>query len=122
MSILSAPFFHDEAKAFEYLEQIIWPEGLVCSHCGGTECVKKLEGKATRPGLYKCYDCRKQLTVKVGTVFESSHVPLHKWLQAAYLLASSKKCISSHQLHRTLEVTYKTAWFMTHRLHARVED
>lgn len=116
MSILSKAYFHDEQAAFDYLEVVIWPEGPVCPHCGCMERVYVLKGKSTRIGLKKCGECRKQFTVKVGTVFESSHVPLHKWLQASYLLASSKKGISAHQLHRTLEVTYKTAWFMFHRL------
>ena len=116
MSILSQPCFHDEAAAFAKLESIVWPEGPVCPHCGCMGRVSEIKGKTARRGLKFCGDCRKQFTVKVGTVFEASHVPLHKWLQAAYLLCSSKKGISSHQLHRTLEVTYKTAWFMTHRL------
>lgn len=116
MSVLSAPYFHDEEAAYAKLESIVWPNGPVCPHCGGVERIGKLAGRATRIGVHKCYQCRKQFTVKVGTVFESSHVPLYKWFQACYLLCSSKKGISSHQLHRVLEVTYKTAWFMTHRL------
>lgn len=116
MSILTKAYFHDEAAAIAYLESIVWRDGIVCPKCGVLDNSGKLQGKTARPGLRKCYACRKQFTVKVGTVFESSHVPLYKWLQAAYLLASSKKGISSHQLHRVLEVTYKTAWFMTHRL------
>jgi len=116
VSVLSAPYFHDEKAAFAKLESIVWANGPVCPHCGGVERIGKLEGSATRIGVHKCYQCRKQFTVKVGTVFESSHVPLYKWFQACYLLCSSKKGISSHQLHRVLEVTYKTAWFMTHRL------
>ena len=116
MSVLSSAYFHNEAAAFAKLERIVWPNGPVCPHCGGMEKVYEIRGKSTRIGLKKCGHCRKQFTVKVGTVFESSHVPLFKWFQAAYLLASSKKGISAHQLHRTLEVTYKTAWFMCHRL------
>jgi transposase-like protein len=116
MSILSKAYFHDEAAAIAHLEAIIWKNGVACPHCGGMERAYKLQGKSTRPGLWKCGHCRKQFTVKVGTVFESSHIPLHKWLQAVYLMASSKKGISAHQLHRTLEVTYKTAWFMAHRI------
>ncbi|MBY0408497.1 MAG: IS1595 family transposase [Rickettsiales bacterium] len=116
MSILSAPYFHNEEAAIKHLEGIVWADGVVCPKCGVVDNSSALKGKSTRPGLRKCYSCRKQFTVKVGTVFESSHIPLHKWLQAAFLMASSKKGISSHQLHRTLEVTYKTAWFMTHRL------
>ncbi len=114
MSILSKPYFHDEPAAFEYLEGIVWPDGPVCPHCGGME--RAYDLSKTRIGLKKCGHCRKQFTVRVGTVFESSHVPLHKWLQAAFLMVSSKKGISAHQLHRILEITYKTAWFMAHRL------
>lgn len=113
MSILSKPYFHDEKAAFEYLESIVWAEGAFCPHCGGMGRVSAIK---TRMGLKKCGHCRKQFTVRVGTVFESSHIPLHKWLQAAYLLSASKKGMSAHQLHRVLEITYKSAWFMCHRL------
>lgn len=116
MSLLSKPYFHDEAAAFAKLESIVWPNGPTCPHCGAVDRITPIGGKTARMGLKRCGHCRKQFTVKVGTVFESSHVPLHKWLQAAYLMASSKKGISAHQLHRTLEVTYKTAWFMEHRI------
>lgn len=119
---MSAPFFHDEPAAYAHLERIVWPNGPVCAHCKSGEKVYSLDGRTTRLGLKKCGACRKQFTVKVGTVFESSHVPLHKWLQAAYLLSGSKKGISSHQLHRILEVTYKTAWFMSHRLREAMKD
>jgi transposase-like protein len=115
-SILSAKVLQNEAAAIAWVEARVWPEGPVCPHCGGVERISKMGGKATRIGLYKCYQCRKQFTVKVGTVFESSHVPMHLWLQAMYLLCSSKKGISSNQLHRTLGVTLKTAWFMSHRI------
>jgi len=116
MSVLTKAYFHDEAAAFAKLEEIVWPEGPVCPHCGGSERIYEIKGKSARMGLKKCGHCRKQFTVRVGTVFESSHIPLHKWFQAAYLMASSKKGISAHQLHRTLEITYKSAWFMAHRL------
>jgi transposase-like protein len=116
MSILSAAYFHNEEAAVKHLENIVWANGIVCPKCGVVDNSGELKGKTARVGLRKCYACRKQFTVKVGTVFESSHIPLHKWLQAAYLMSSSKKGISAHQLHRTLEVTYKTAWFMAHRL------
>src|SRR5215212_354197 len=118
MSVLSEPHFHDEEAAYERLEGIVWPNGPVCPHCGNADSARfsRIKGKTARPGLRTCLECRKQFTVKVGTVFESSHVPLHKWFQAAHLLASSKKGISAHQIHRTLESTYKTAWFMMHRL------
>jgi transposase-like protein len=115
-SALSAPHFHDEDAAFAYVEARVWPEGPTCPHCGGTERISKMQGASTRKGLYKCYQCRKPFTVRVGTIFESSHVPMHIWLQAMYLIAGSKKGISSNQLHRTLGVTLKTAWFMSHRI------
>ncbi len=122
MTALNAPHFSDETEARKYLEAIRWPNGPVCPHCGvegGHYALKaKTEGSKTaaRPGLYKCADCRKQFSVTVGTVFERSKVPLTKWLLAAYLLTSSKKGMSAHQLHRTLGVTYKTAWFLAHRI------
>ncbi len=116
MSVLSKEIFHNEEAAIKHLESIIWANGQFCPHCGTVERAGKLQGEKTPIGTWKCYACRKKFTVKVGTVFESSHIPVHKWLQAAHLLSSSKKGFSSHQLHRTLEVTYKTAWFMTHRL------
>lgn len=116
MSNLSAPHFHDEDAAIAYIEARIWPNGPVCPHCGGVERIGKMGGKSTRSGLWKCYQCRKPFTVKIGTIFESSHVALHKWLQAMYLIAGSKKGISSNQLHRILGVTLKTAWFMSHRI------
>jgi transposase-like protein len=127
MSALSAAHFHDETAAFVELERLIWLHGPVCSHCGAKDRIYKLQGVRTkpskknpegveRPGLKKCGHCRKQFTVRVGTVFESSHIPLHKWFQAAHLICSSKKGISSHQLHRTLEINYEAAWFMSHRI------
>jgi transposase-like protein len=116
MHAFNAPHFTDDNKAREYLERLRWPNGPVCPHCGSTEGAYALEGKAHRPGLQKCAACREQFSVTVGTVFESSKIGLAKWMLATYLLTSSKKGISSHQLHRTLGVTYKTAWFMTHRI------
>ena len=116
MSTLNEVHFHNEAAAYRFVEKRVWPEGPVCPHCGGVDRNKALKGKSTRLGVYKCYDCMKPFTVKVGTVFEASHVKLHLWLQAMFLMASSKKGISSNQLHRTLGVTLKTAWFMSHRL------
>lgn len=115
-SVLSAPHFHDESAAYEYLEARVWPNGPVCPHCGGTDRISKMQGDSTRRGVYKCYQCRKQFRVTVGTVFEASHVKLHLWLQAVALLTASKKGISSNQLHRTLGVSLKTAWFMSHRI------
>jgi transposase-like protein len=115
-SILSAPFFHNEEAAYEFVEARIWPRGPVCPHCGGVERNRKMGGQSTRIGVYKCYDCRKPFTVKIGTIFESSHIPLRLWLQAIFLIAASKKGISSNQLHRTLGITLKSAWFMSHRI------
>jgi len=123
MCDLTAPHFKDEEKAREYLEALRWPNGPVCPHCGN-EGGWKLEGKSTRPGLYKCvaYPCREQFTVTVGTVFERSKIPLTKWLMAVHLMCASKKGISSHQLHRMLGVTYKTAWFMSHRIREAMRE
>lgn len=119
MSILSKPHFHDEAAAFAFLESALWPEGPVCPHCGGKDRIGKITPnpeKRVRVGLYKCGSCKKQFTVKVGTVFEHARVPLHKMLQAVHLLCSGKKGVSAHQLHRILEVQYNTAWFLAHRI------
>lgn len=115
-SILNSAHFHNEEAAYEFVEKRIWPNGPVCVHCGCYERVGKMGGKSTRIGTYKCYDCRKPFTVKVGTIFEGSHIPLRLWLQAIFLIASSKKGISSNQLHRTLGITLKSAWFMSHRV------
>ncbi len=122
MSILSKPQFHNEEAAYRFIEARVWPKGPVCPHCGCFERIGKMGGKSTRIGAYKCYDCRKPFTVKVGTIFESSHVPLRLWLQAIFLIASSKKGISSNQLHRTLGITLKSAWFMAHRVREAMRD
>jgi transposase-like protein len=133
MSILSRPYFHDEAAAFQFLESLLWADGPVCPKCGTVGEAGKLEGvksKAsaknpegvTRHGLWKCYACRQQFTVRVGTVFESAHISLHKMLQAVYLLSSSKKGISAHQIHRALEITYKSAWFLCHRIREAMRE
>jgi transposase-like protein len=123
MSLLDRKYFKDEKSAFAHLEAILWADGVVCPHCGTVDQAGRLNGvkdKAgrVRPGLWKCYSkgCRKQFTVKVGTVFQCAHIPLHKMLQAVHLICSSKKGISAHQLHRTLEVDYKSAWFLAHRI------
>jgi transposase-like protein len=121
-SYLSAPHFHDESAAYAFVEARVWPKGPVCPHCGGTDRISAMGGKSTRIGAYKCYVCRKPFTVKVGTIFEASHVEMHLWLQAIYLIAGSKKGISSNQLHRTLGVTIKTAWFMSHRIRHAMHD
>lgn len=116
MSLMSQEHLQNEEAAYAWVEAQIWPNGPVCPHCQETKRVGKMKGAATRFGLYKCYACRKQFRVTVGTIFEKSHVPLYIWLQAFYLIAGSKKGISSNQLHRTLGVTLKTAWFMSHRI------
>src|SRR5439155_11767854 len=115
-SIISAAHFHNEEAAYKFVEARVWPRGPICPHCGGVERNSLMGGKTTRIGTYKCYHCRKPFTVKVGTIFESSHIPLRLWLQAIFLIASSKKGVSSNQLHRTLGVTLKSAWFMSHRI------
>lgn len=115
-SILSAAYFHNEEAAYAFVESKVWPRGPICPHCGGVERNRKMGGKSTRIGTYKCYDCRKPFTVKVGTIFESSHLPMNVWLQAIFLIAGSKKGVSSNQLHRTLGITLKSAWFLSHRI------
>jgi transposase-like protein len=122
MSGLIEPHLLDEQAAYDWIEARLWPNGPRCPHCGSTERFYALKGKTTRIGLRKCGACRKPFTVKIGTIFESSHVPLHLWLQAIYLLCGSKKGISSHQLHRILGVTLKTAWFMGHRIREAMRD
>jgi len=121
-SALSAPHFHNEEAAFAFVEARVWPEGPTCPHCGGVERISKMRGKSTRQGLYKCYQCRKPFTVRMGTIFESSKVALHVWLQAMYLIAGSKKGISSNQLARTLGLTVKTAWFLSHRIREAMRE
>ena len=122
-SALSATHFHNEEAAYAFIEARLWPNGPVCPKCGAsTEHVGRLQGKTTRIGLYKCYACREPFTVKVGTVMESSHVPLHMWLQAIYLLCSSKKGLSTRQLQRTFGCGLKTAWFLSHRVREAMAD
>ena len=116
MGILNDPLFHDEQAAYAFVEGILWPHGPVCSKCGSIDSAYELKGKRARIGLRRCKACKKEFTVKVGTVFEASHVSMCHWLQATYLLTASKKGFSARQLHRTLGVTYKTAWFMFRRL------
>ena len=119
---ITSPIFTDENAAREHLEAQRWPHGPDCPHCGEAEQITKLEGKKHRPGVYQCNSCRQQFTVTVGTVFERSKIPLHKWLLATYLLSASKKGMSAHQLHRMLDVTYKTAWFMAHRIREAMRE
>ncbi len=121
-SFLSAAHFHNEEAAFEYVEKHLWADGRFCPHCGVVGQSSKMAGKSTRLGVYKCYACRKPFTVKVGTIFESSHIKLNLWLQAIFLIASSKKGISSNQLHRTLGITLKSAWFMSHRVREAMQE
>jgi transposase-like protein len=124
MADLLNPIFNDENKAREALEAVRWPNGPFCPHCGATDRIVKVEGKKKthRPGLYYCNHCQGQFTVTVGTVFERSKIPLHKWWLASFLLGSSKKGMSAHQLHRMLGVTYKTAWFMAHRIREGMKE
>jgi transposase-like protein len=121
-SVLSEPHFHIEKAAFAYVEARLWPNGPVCHHCGERERVGKLAGKTTRPGLYKCYRCRKPFTVRMGTIFESSHLPLRPWLQIIHLLCASKKGISTRQIQRMLQCSMKTAWFLGHRIRAAMDE
>ena len=116
MSVLSAPHYHHEEAAYAYVEARLWPQGPVCPHCKGVDRISKMGGKSTRIGTYKCYKCRKPFTVKVGTIFEASHVPMRHWLQVMFLMASSKKGISTNQIQRTLQCHMKTAWFIGHRV------
>lgn len=122
MSILSELHFHNEQAAYEWVEAHVWPNGPVCPKCGETKRVGKMGGKSTRIGSHKCYACRKPFTVKIGTIFEDSHIPMRIWLQAIYLLSSSKKGISSNQLHRTLGITLKSAWFLSHRVREAMRE
>jgi transposase-like protein len=116
-SVLSAPQFQNEEAAFEYVEAHLWPHGAVCPFCGATgDKIGRLTGKTTRPGLRKCYACRKPFTVRIGTIFESSHLALHLWLQVIHLMCASKKGISTRQIQRMLVCSMKTAWFLTHRI------
>ena len=123
---LQDPMFHDETKAREALEAVRWPDGAICPHCGNSDQEKlaKIEGqkKSHRPGLYYCNECKGQFTVTVGTVFERSKVPLTKWWMAAHMMNSGKNGVSAHEIHRALGVTYKTAWFMMHRLREAMID
>jgi transposase-like protein len=119
---LSHAAYHDEEAARGYIEGIRWPNGAYCPFCGSFESVKALGGQSMGPGWYHCGDCRKKFTVRVGTVFERSHILLHKWLLGFRLYTGSKKGFSAHQLHRTLNITYRSAWFMAHRIREAMRD
>src|SRR3954453_4347832 len=121
-SLLNTAHFQSEQAAYEHVEALLWPNGPVCPHCGVIGRAYTLKGSATRIGLKKCAACRQQVTVKIGTIFEDSHIPLHKWLQAIHLLCASKKGISSHQLHRMLGISLKSAWFLSHRIREAMRD
>lgn len=122
MCDLTNPIFTNEDKAREHFEALRWPDGPVCPHCGTVDQATRLRGKSTRPGLWKCRACRKPFTVRMRTIFESSHIPLHMWLQAIYLICSSKKGLSTRQLHRTLGGSLKTAWFLGHRIRHAMDE
>jgi transposase-like protein len=113
---LQSPAFTNEIAAREAIEVVLWPHGPVCPHCGSLDHIGKVDGKSARPGLYYCGECKRQFTVTIGTIFERSKVPLSKWWLAIHLMASSKKGMSAHQLHRALGVSYQTAWFVEHRI------
>src|SRR6266508_3472477 len=118
MSVHANPIFTNDDAARRHLEKIRWPGGPICPHCGNAdrEKIVKLKGQSHRPGLYQCNECREHFTVTVGSVMERSHIPLSKWVYAFHLMAASKKGVSAHQLHRMLGITYKSAWFMAHRI------
>jgi transposase-like protein len=120
--LLSDPAYHDEDAARAYLEEVRWPYGPYCPFCGSLETVKPLGGESMGPGWYYCSACQDKFTVRVGSIFERSHIPLHKWLLAFRLMASSKKGVSAHQIHRTLGITYKSAWFLMHRIREAMND
>jgi transposase-like protein len=123
-SVLSAPQFQNEDSAFAYVEAKLWPLGPVCPHCGNCnpKRIHKMTGNSTRRGLHKCNECRKPFTVRMRTIFESSHLPLHLWLQVIHLMCASKKGISTRQIQRMLQCSMKTAWFLTHRIREAMAD
>ena len=122
MTDLTNPIYSDANKAREHLEALHWPHGPVCPRCGTLDRITKLAGKSTRPGVYKCNECAKPFTVTVGTIFEDSKIPLNKWLLAFRLLNGGKKGFSAHELHRSLGITYKSAWFLMHRIREAMKD
>ena len=122
MSDFSNPIFHDETKAREWLEARLWPQGPVCPHCGVVNQATLMKGKTTRAGLYKCRACREPFTVTMGTIYERSHIPLHKWLAATQLMMSSKKGMSALQMSRMLKLTNRSAWFMCMRIRESLRE
>lgn len=122
-AILNGLHFHNEEAAFAHVEARLWPNGPTCLHCGATdEYVGRLTGKSSRVGLRKCYACRETFTVRQGTIFEDSHLPLHLWLQVIHLMCASKKGIATRQIQRMLQCSMKTAWFLTHRIREAMKD
>jgi len=123
-SVLNAPHFQNEQAAFDYVESRLWSNGPTCPHCGNADPkrIHKMTGETTRMGLRKCNECRKPFTVRMGTIFESSHLPLHLWLQVIHLMCASKKGISTNQIQRMLSCSMKTAWFLTHRIREAMRD
>jgi transposase-like protein len=122
MTDLTDALYHDENVARTHFERIRWPDGPTCPHCGVVNEATLVQGKSHRPGMYQCNACKEPFTVTVGTVMESSHIPLCKWALAFHLYAASKKGFSAHQLHRMLGITYKSAWFMAHRIREAMKD
>ena len=120
--LLSDPVYHDEEAARLYIQEARWPDGVYCPFCGVLDDIRPLGGESMGPGWFYCPACQDKFTVRVGSIFERSHIPLHKWLLAFRLMASSKKGISAHQLHRTLGITYKSAWFLAHRIRESMRD
>jgi len=120
--LLSDPVYHNEEAARLYVQEVRWPDGVFCPFCGSLDDIKPLGGESMGPGWFYCPHCQDKFTVRVGSIFERSHIPLHKWLLAFRLMSSSKKGISAHQLHRTLGITYKSAWFLAHRIRESMTD
>jgi transposase-like protein len=123
-SAFDDPRFNDESAAFAYVESKLWPHGPICPHCGNADSkrIRKMQGNATRLGLYNCNECKGQFTVRQGTIFESSHLPLGLWLQVIHLMCASKKGVSTRQIQRMLSCSMKTAWFLTHRIREAMRD
>jgi transposase-like protein len=120
--LLSDPVYHDEDAARAYIEGVRWPDFVTCPLCGSVEKISLLGGESMGPGWWYCGACKGKFTVRVGMIFERSHIPLHKWLLALRMMASSKKGVSAHQLHRTLGITYKSAWFLGHRIREAMSE